>query len=162
STGTTLYAYDLFDRLIGIDYPNGNFIRYGYDNVGNVTDLQYGNWLTLYLFGVYTYIHYEFDEDNRIASVRNVSTGDTTTYTYDALDRLDTVRYPDGRFVDYDYDTFGNRTRMAETNGATVNLRIYSYDSDSRLLSITLNGSLEETFTYDKTGNLIQRFRVTD
>ena len=235
ATGTTEYGYDRFDRLTEIDYPNGNFVAYGYDNVGNVTDLQYGNWAVLNASGKYTYVRYTYDEDNRLASVRNVATGHTTTYTYDAagnvsrrnlpnsvttdyrfdadgrltnvlhrtgggalicqygytlnaignrtqmtetttnsvsvrttaytydaLDRLETVLYPEGRFVSYGYDSFGNRLSMTEVIGAATNMTAYSYDTDSRLLSTTLNGVPDENFYYDATGNLVQRVRPSN
>jgi RHS repeat-associated protein len=233
STGTTIYGHDLYDRLTGIDYPDGNFVRYGYDDAGDIIDLQYGNWLTFNDSGLYTYIHYEFNEDNRISSVQNVFTSDstiytydaagnisrrtlpngaytdytydndgrlitvehhrqngslickykytldstgnrtqvvetappitrTTRYTYDAVGYLDSVTYPDGRFVSYGYDSFGNRTRMTETIGRAATTREYVYDNDSRLLSTTLDGVPEENFYYDNTGNLIQRMCESD
>jgi YD repeat-containing protein len=45
----------------------------------------------------------------------NGGTAETTSYTYDPLDRLETVRYPadtdfpQGRMVTYGYDAVGNR-----------------------------------------------------
>jgi len=91
ATGTTLYEYDQFDRLTGIDYPDGNFIRYGHDEVGNVTDLQYGNWLTVASSGTYTYVQYAYDPDNRIQAFANIFTGHLTSYQYDKA-----VTLPDG------------------------------------------------------------------
>src|SRR6185295_1051983 len=63
-----------------------------------------------------------------------------TAYTYDPLGRLDTVMYPDGRFVDYDYDSVGNRTKMTEQIGDINHVSLYTYDSNNRLLSTTANG----------------------
>jgi RHS repeat-associated protein/uncharacterized repeat protein (TIGR01451 family) len=233
ATGTTRYSYDLFDRLAGIEYPDYGFVYNYYDNAGNITDLQYGNYVALYFLGTYTYIHYTFDENNRIATVRNVFTGDTTSYaydaagnttrrtlpngaytdydydadgrqtnvvhrtagaglicqygytlnaignrtsmiettpgnivrttsyTYDVLDRLATVTYPDGRLVSYACDSFGNRTNMVEVIAGVTNRTTYLYDNDSRLLSTKLNGVDNEAFTYDATGNLIQQYRYS-
>jgi len=70
---------------------------------------------------------------------------------------LDTVTYPDGRFVDYDYDSFGNRTKMTEVANSATTVTDYFYDSDSRLLYTKVNGIDDENFFYDAVGNLIQR-----
>ncbi|HYF36739.1 MAG TPA: RHS repeat-associated core domain-containing protein, partial [Prosthecobacter sp.] len=233
ATGTTLYEYDLFDRLVEIARPDGGFVIYDYDNVGNVIGLRYGNYLALQADGTQTYVQYGYDADNRMISAKNAGTGHvttygynaaghitrrtlpngvytdygydadgrlvstvhrkpdgtlicgyqdtldtlgnrtqvvesipegtrTTSYTYDALGRLDTVSYPTGRGVDYDYDTWGNRIRMAETTGGVTHVRQYTYDTDARLLSTTWDGAAEESFYYDKNGNLVQRHRIAD
>lgn len=232
-TGTTAFTYDVFDRLTGIDYPGGGFVRYGYDPVGNVTDLQFGDTDSLDEPGGYNHVRYTYDADNHLLSVTDVLADETTryeydpggnpttrtlpngvltrygyddggrltsvehtrangqlivrytytlnsvgqrlravettpeeirttTYTYDVMDRLDTVTYPDGRFVDYDYDAMGNRIRMLERVGNQTNTRTYTCDADSRLLAIALNGQPEESLRYDATGNLIQRIRAAN
>ncbi|MGV3663330.1 MAG: RHS repeat-associated core domain-containing protein [Prosthecobacter sp.] len=233
-TGVTTFGHDRYDRLTRVDYPDGGFVVYGYDYVGNVTELIYGNTKAVAAGKGYTSIEYTYDEDNRIATVKDVfaSTvtsytyndagnplrrtlpngvttdyaydGDgrlisvdhkkadgsrickyaftlnaignrtqvqetlpdgsvkTTSFTYDVLDRLGTASYPDGRTVAYLYDSFGNRTKMTEVTGSTTKVTDYVHDSDSRLLSTSVNGTAHETFQYDATGNLIQRVRATD
>ena len=107
STGTTTYDYDLFDRLLGIDYPDGGFVSYSYDDVGNVTDLQYGNYKTLRSQGLYTYIQYTHDEDNRISTVKNVFTEHITSYAYDDAGNVSRRTLPNGVYCDYGYDADG-------------------------------------------------------
>lgn len=34
-TGTTMFTYDLMDGLTRVDYPDGNYISYSYDNAGS-------------------------------------------------------------------------------------------------------------------------------
>src|SRR3989304_7928860 len=52
---------------------------------------------------------------NRLSQVEtNAARTEETTYTYDAVNRLETVIYPD-RTVEYDYDLAGNRIRELTT-----------------------------------------------
>ena len=233
ATGVTTFAYDFYDRLVRVDNPDGGFVIYSYDLVGNVSEMLYGNMKAVNAGKGYTDIQYTYDADNRIASVKNVfantttsytyndaghplkrtlpngvttdygydtdgrlvsvdhkkgdgsrickyaytlnaignrtqvvetlpdGTTKTTSYTYDALDRLSTATYPDGRAVSYLFDSFGNRTKMTEVTG-TTKVTDYTYDNDSRLLSTKVNNVADEVFSYDTTGNFIQRVRASD
>ncbi len=87
----------------------------------------------------------------------------TTTYTYDTLNRLQTVTEPNKKVTTYEYDKAGNRsieTVLAtdETSGSTVNVKnTYTYDTGNRLTNIAkmVNNILTETtdYTYDNNGN---------
>jgi len=61
---------------------------------------------------------------------RKAASGDSTAYTYDALNRLTNIDYPGGATYDvtFQYDNANNRTRMA---GARDTLRYY-YDQANR------------------------------
>ena len=61
----------------------------------------------------------------------------TTTYSYDALNRLASVNYPDKK-VGYGYDAVGNRTSEVERNLAEVVLsdKLASFDAVNRITSI--------------------------
>lgn len=107
-----------------------------------------------------------------------------TSYTYTALDQIDTVTDPLGRITDFGYDEFGrtvlstvavgtedeatvqfayddagNLTGLTDENGNTTS---FTYDSLNRLTGITEpdpdgDGPLESpvsTFAYDERGNL--------
>gem|GEM_PF-2437065 len=234
ATGITTFSHDIYDRLTRVDYPEGGFVVYGYDSVGNITEMLYGNGKAVAAGKGYTDILYTYDADNRIASVKNVFANTTTSYTYDdaghplrrtlpngvttdygydvdgrpvsvdhkkadgsrickytytlnaignrtqvvevlpdgftkttsytydALDRLSSAAYPDGHAVSYLYDSFGNRTKMTEVAESSTKVTDYTYDGDSRLLSTKVDGGADETFSYDATGNLIQRVRASD
>ncbi|MGB2865787.1 MAG: RHS repeat-associated core domain-containing protein, partial [Sedimentisphaerales bacterium] len=153
--GTTSYAYDEAGNLARCDLPNGCYTHYGYDVDGRLIEVENRN------AGNGLIAKYEYTLNsigNRIKVVETTSTDTkTTTYTYDALDRLDTVSYPDERTVDYDYDSFGNRKTMKEMRGNTMTVTEYFYDSDSRLLYTKVNDIEDERFSYDAIGNLIRR-----
>ncbi|MFX0132700.1 MAG: RHS repeat domain-containing protein [Candidatus Hodarchaeota archaeon] len=181
-TGTIIFDYDLFDRLISIDYPDGNFVKYGYDDVGNITDLQYGNHLTYINTGTYTYIHYEFDENNRIQSVQNVFTGNNTFYAYDAAGNLIQRVLPNGVYTKYGYDfigrlilveyyrkdnsliskyeydlnTVGNRIQVIETTKEGSKTTSYRYDKLDRLETVIYSDGKFVDYDYDSFGNRIK------
>ena len=57
----------------------------------------------------------------------------TTTMTYDAADRLTEVDYPDGRVLEYSYDSAAGWTQ-SDQDGFIVN---YAYDAAGRLQNLT-------------------------
>jgi len=153
---TTSYAYDEAGNLARCDLSNGCYTRYGYDDDGRLTAVEHYNASSEHI------AKYEYTLNsigNHIQMVETTPAGSKkmTDYTYDVLDRLDKVSYPDERTVDYDYDSFGNRKTMKEMRGNTMTVTEYFYDSDSRLLYTKVNGIEDEQFSYDAIGNLIRR-----
>lgn len=155
SNETTSYAYDKSGNLAQCDLPNGCYILYDYDADGRLIEVENRN------AGNGLIAKYEYTLNsigNRIKVVETTpADSKTTMYTYDLFDRLDTVSYPDGRTVDYDYDNFGNRKTMKEMRGNTMTVTEYFYDFDNRLLYTKVNGIEDEQFSYDAIGNLIRR-----
>lgn len=188
ATGTTEYGYDLYDRLTGVGYPDGGFVTYGYDAVGNVTTLRYGNTKTATLSGGYTEIAYTFDEDNRIKTVKDVFANTLTSYTYDDAGHPLRRTLPNGVTTDYGYDgdgrltsvdhkksggarickydytlnAIGNRTKVIETlpDGVTKTTG-YTYDPLDRLASATYPDGRAVTYVYDSFGNRLKMTEVT-
>ena len=180
ATGTTSYDYDFFARLTGIDYPGGGFVNYGYDNVGNITDLLYGNYATLLSQGLFTYIQYTYDADNRISTVKNLFTNHTTSYTYDDAGNVSRRTLPNGVYCDYAYDVdgrltgvthrksdnslivgfsyalnaIGNRTSMTETlPSGPARVTSYAYDPLDRLSTAVYPDGRSVAYLYDSFGN---------
>jgi len=65
---------------------------------------------------------------------RMVDTLGTSTYGYDALNRLTSYTNPFGKTVGSEYDAAGNRTAVLYPNGKQVT---YSYDALNRLATVT-------------------------
>jgi RHS repeat-associated protein len=115
--------------------PSVNFI--GYDNMDRVTiELFGGDPACLPATG--NCIYYTYDADGNVTS-RGDSTG-TTTYTYDALNRLIDVSNPGGTDacagsspagITYTYDGASNLTSSCDALGTTD----YNYDAGNRLTS---------------------------
>ncbi len=174
--GTTTTYYDTAGDIVEIDSPQGD-ITYTYnDSTGQKTGETTNN----------TDIQYAYDQEGRLATVtvdkldgasvtplvttysydlnNNLITtsfpnGTVETRTYDALNRLLTVKTTDGSstIVGYTYtlDADGRRVQVVEATGRTVN---YTYDNDGRLTQekITNDPSGDNwtyTYTYDLAGN---------
>ncbi|MCC6179564.1 MAG: RHS repeat protein [Chloroflexi bacterium] len=77
--------------------------------------------------------------------------GRTTSFGYDALNRLTGIDYADPGTPDvaYTYDLHGNRLGMTDGTGATS----YEYDQLGRLLAVTRPGGQTVGYRYDRDGN---------
>ena len=135
--GVTTYGYDAVSRTSGMTYSNGITASYGYDNANHPLALAYASQgTTVGSFG------YSYDGDgNRQTATDGAG---TTTYGYDALDRLATVGAPSG--TTYTYDAAGNRLGLTTPGGSTG----YSYNAANEL-----TGAGAATYTYDADGNRI-------
>jgi RHS repeat-associated protein len=179
------YAYDGAGRTVGISDPFGETTRFVYDGAGRRvqklgtqglrTEYDYHpatGWLT----GVTSYtqtggIAADFsypthdDVGNRLAMTE--TSGGTTSYTYDALDRLATLDPPNesiypasGALTHFAYDGAGNRTDFGPKSGGSFVAphAISTYTASKRLLAITTSQvgggqTVESLGGYDSNGN---------
>ncbi len=95
---------------------------------------------------------FTYDARNRLSVVQD-SRG-TTQLTYDSLDRLVRVDFPNGRWVAYEYNLQGHRSRVEDHTGYIVN---YTFDSVGRVHELR-DGSnqLLIRYGYDNAGRLIR------
>lgn len=169
---TTTYTYDAGNRLVAVADARGATTTYGYDSVGNLisrTDANghattYGYDLagerTSALLPLGRLWTYAYDPAGNVVSVVDAignstpAVGDgTTTYAYDALDRLSSIGYSDGTAgVTFGYDGAGNRTSMVDTLTTT-----YTYDPLDRLTAVQRGALTELTYAYDDAGHVTQR-----
>jgi len=84
-----------------------------------------------------------------------LSLSQSTSYSYDNLNRLTRTGYPDGTSEIYGYDNSGNLVQKTDRNIVQTS---YSYDSLNRPLTITYHGPTVTTdqYSYDHNGNLLQ------
>ncbi|MGG1554859.1 RHS repeat domain-containing protein [Paenibacillus ferrarius] len=114
----TEYTYNSLKRLDSVTNKKGSIIlssySYQYDDNGNIT--------------------------SKTETVNTVSS--TTSYTYDALNRLLTISRPDGSTASYTYDLKGNRMTLQDNaqNFPMTDIS-YTYDLLNRLSSV-INGSM--------------------
>ena len=123
--------------------PNGVITNYEYNDAGWLIFLRNvrSNGEVISSFS------YTYDNVGNRISMENES-GSVTWYSYDPLNQLVNVTYPDGQFEIFEYDRNGNRLSVTDLTGTTH----YSYDIDNRLLSSTL-----ALYEYDDNGNLIKK-----
>ena len=145
-------------------YSNSNVgDRYTYDENGNV--LTYTN-----TYGEVTTNTYD-DEGNLVSTTKS----DGTVFTFDKEDKVTKEAYSNGLIRDFSYDS--NQTAISGSNGITVTYNLnsfgevieyrlqngennkdysYTYDSNGNITTISLNGSLQQTFTYDSSNELVR------
>jgi YD repeat-containing protein len=133
----TDFSYDGFDRLNQVNFPQPALGA----QTPNASD----------------YEHYDYDANDNRTGLR-LRSGETITYTYDALNRETLRNLPDGDAFDVysTYDLLGRRlsARFQSTSGAGV---IYTYDAWSQALTESAHGRTME-YRYDEAGN---RTRIT-
>ena len=132
------FGHDADGNRTSIDRPNGVETSLTYDAAGQVTAISHLNGTEALLEFAYTY-----DSAGRRASV--TTSAGNEAYTYDALNRLTQVVYPDGTTTSFTYDAAGNR--IAETTGAETTE--YEYDAAGQL---TNAGG--ESVAHDANGNV--------
>jgi len=142
------YYYDALNRLVQLQYPNGSSVFYSYDaagNLGGLSDFTGGTWT------------YSYDADRRMTQVLRPN-GTKQVRTYDSAGQLTllTDYAPNGTTViysaSYGYDVAGQMTTASlvpATTGVTPNVT-QTFDQDDRLL--TQNGS---AVSFDADGNLL-------
>ncbi|MCR4408546.1 MAG: PKD domain-containing protein [Anaerolineae bacterium] len=172
ANGTVItLAYDALDRLVSKSYSNGDpSVTYIYDAGSNGKGRRTG------MADASGTTEYTSDVQGRLLTETRTIDGVayTTGFTYDPMDRVRTMTYPDGEVVTYtyneqgllesmagqdayvgnlDYNALGQPTRLELGNGLATT---YGYhDANFRLESIVTTGGLQNlNYTYDNVGNV--------
>ncbi len=163
--GTTNYTYFPDGLKHTVTNPNNTISTFGYAAADRMTSISHqGPSGTVSAF-TYTYT----PNSNRETQVEtNAGTTQTTSYTYDPVNRLQTVTYedttPNARTTTYEYDLVGNRKTEQETEVATSNILKdleYNYDAINRLETIIDNvGDGDVAYGYDPNGNTTSKTKV--
>lgn len=144
--GTTeSFAYDTRGNLTSWTDPAGETWSYTYDAAGRALTATNpaGAVETLTYGGDGTLATHSID-------------GETTTFAYDGLRRLETVTHPDTTTVQFGYDA---RDRVTSTTDELGRTRALVYDQNGNLTSYTNRAGETWTFAYDELDRLE---RVTD
>ena len=161
----TQISYDELNRQTLVDYPNDTDTQYVYDEgkIGTVSQIMDGSG------------EVQFEYDDRLRKVRELRTIDEftwdTNWSYDAMDRVVSMIYPDGETVEYDYndqgllenipgivddmsyDENGQLVRKTYSNGI---LTSYTYHpANRRLTSMQASGIQDFGYSYDPVGNIL-------
>lgn len=183
------YQYDVAGRLVRVyDEENSHLVCYEYDTANRRTKKVLGN-------GAYT--TYEYDPAGQVLRLINYGPAGnpmsrfvyaydlagnrlsketiegTEKYTYDALNQLTGVTYPDGIITQFIYDSMGNRLTLVENDvpeSYTVNRlnqyisigsTSYKYDANGNLVLKT-EGGQTTCYDYDSENRLLRVRTPTD
>lgn len=155
---STYYTYDDFGRVIKTTNALGKTAEATYDISGNIlTSTDFADKLTSYNYDEFDRlvskttedgtVTYSYTVDGKLLSVKD-STG-TTKYTYDSMDGLKKVVYPNGEYVEYTYDDSCRLTSVKTAYGTTS----YSYDKLDRLVRVVDRNGYATVYEYDENGN---------
>ncbi len=134
-SGTNNYTYDALYRLIELTQTGNGVsdkrVDFAYNPLGQFTSID------------------------RYSDLAGTQLVNSTTYTYDALNRLTNLAHSDGTndvaFYDYAYDAASRITRITDVDGVTN----YTYDDRDQLIGAE-NSNVnkpDESYSYDANGN---------
>ncbi|HJX92523.1 MAG TPA: RHS repeat-associated core domain-containing protein [Pyrinomonadaceae bacterium] len=158
----TAYEYNARSQMIALVDAINQRYEFAYDPLGRVTQNIKGADTMSFVYD---------PAGNR--SQRTDYNGAITNYSYDALNRLTTISYPDTTSANYGYDVLSRLTTATNQNGTVTvgydnrglvnsvtdvfgQIVSYSYDANSNRTQLGLNGSTNATYQYDVINRLTQ------
>ncbi|MBI2942524.1 MAG: hypothetical protein HYY04_19005 [Chloroflexi bacterium] len=142
---TITFVYDALNRLTRKESPVGTALAsYAYDgNHGDATSAAVGRRTGMTDGSGSTKWYY--DQRGRVTREEKTVVGDatyTTRATFNALDQVRTVTYPDGEVVTTSYDA---ATRLKTVSGSAAYLASAAYNAPGQLKTLGLNGGTIST-----------------
>jgi RHS repeat-associated protein len=171
ASGTIAMQYDAQDRIIRVDYPNGRFLIYSYNAIGQPLTINQNGFVVNYTYDSLSRLtdvtdgsanvlaHYEYDDFGRLA-LEVAGNGNRTTYLYNDHDRISRITHTNAAnvvlsFFEYAYNEVDLVASVTTLEGTTT----YGYDGIGQLTSVVLPTGRTITYEYDQDGN---RVRVVD
>lgn len=155
---TTTTTYDDLDRVDEVTDPEGRKLKYVYDANGRVLVVKRGVGTAL----AQDHQTNEYDENDLLLSIEDAE-GNRTEYEYDPFDRLKRVYYPskttDGQVntADYEEFTYDAADRMLSLRNRANELVEFDYDNLGRNIERSAPGSATVTATYDLAGRALTK-----
>jgi RHS repeat-associated protein len=155
--GSSTMAYNGIGWLTAVVAPKGN--ETGATPADWTTAIEHDDWgrVVAEIDPLGSRVETTFDANGNVVATETglsatVTTGDVTTYAYDAVDRLTTVDPPGPGARSYSYDPDGRRTGFVNELGGTW---AYAYDDLGRLVSQTAPESLPSVYSWDEASRLV-------
>ncbi|MBN2591390.1 MAG: VCBS repeat-containing protein [Sedimentisphaerales bacterium] len=156
------YRYDSAERILEedwLDYKNGGVeVQYNYDRPQNGNDPNTRGKLA-YVKDQVGIVSYQYDaRGNIIKTIRGIEDTNAldkdyiTSYTYDLMDRVQTVVAHNGQSTDYYYDN-GNFVKAITTAGSNI-ISYIDYTAAGQQKSIDFGNNTCTNFDYDQRQRL--------
>ncbi len=148
------FTYDALNRLTQKDYPSGSDVYYKYDNFKGDAPAKnsWGRLRVMYVGSESANGHlYEYDNRGRVVKEQVKVDGVTynTSYTYDAMDRVKTMTYPDGEVVTTAYNAQGLPQTLRNNDSPNYYyVSATTYDPLGRVDLLTLGNSRQVDNVY--------------
>lgn len=155
----TKYQYNSNGSKSGVIYPDGSRAEFTYAKNGNNQTITNINSKGL----VVEKYKYSYDAANNL--IQKSDSKGYTNYTYDNMNRIESITEPSGKKTTYTYDNSGNReTESIIFNNISTTIN-YLYNEQNRLQCVkkTLENGKEEDiyYYYDNNGNLTCKVNET-
>jgi len=171
-SGITTYSYDAQNRLTQMMRADGTITSYSYDNLNRIKQIQAGSAVKTYTYDTCTYgigqlcsfsdssgsTSYTYRQNGILASQTNVISGTsyTTSWSYDARDRVAGISYPGGNSVSYGYTGATALSKITSVNAVVngvsqsvaSNIQYYA-NTFGPLQQMTMGDGNTQTRTYD-------------
>lgn len=149
-------TYTLDGEIDKTTNPLGDYSRRSYDIEGQLTKLE----MVASNGTVLQSVEYQYDEAGRKTQTTLYPTAArnralVTVYTYNDLDKVETVTDPDGKTMRYQYDALGRVTKVMQGN-AVVTLA-YTDLNPGQTLTVTDPNQNQTVYRYDALGQLLSR-----
>ncbi len=140
--GSVSWTFDPDGRLATRSVNGGDTVSYTYDNDGLLESV---GTLSMTLDGDSGYV---------TATTQGVVTTSASPTAFGELDTFSATGTDLVYSADHDYDAAGQLWRKTEQHGALAEQVFeYGYDAQGRLETVTIDGALARTYSYDDNGN---------
>jgi len=137
-----VYSYNQSNKVSSFENGRHQVTNFTYDEVGNLASLSDNEEFTKFTYDPNGNLltttstsgnkSRTYDNMNRLISYTDTK-GDTIEYTYNLDSAITSIKYPDGRLVNYEYDLAG---RLVQVKDWDNNTTTYAYDGNNRLIVI--------------------------
>jgi RHS repeat-associated protein len=154
---TTNYSYYADGKKAYIAYPNGTSVEYAYHPTNRVQSVTNKSGET-----VLSHYAYLYDANGNRGAQTEYQNGatETTTYSYDDLDRLTDFTVTGGagntKVTAYTFEGYNRKTETLTENGTLLKSQTYSYDETDWLTRIDDQGKVI-TYHFDANGNTLRK-----
>lgn len=146
------YLYGTIDK---VHDQGGNITQYLYYDQSTNSGYNQADLKTIQTPGPQGDKQFSYDNDSRVQVVTD-GAGRTTTYEYDALDRITKVTFGDSTFIQYTYDDDDNVLTRRDRSGQTTTIDYDGYNRPVTQHEPWRVPSLTDSFCYDARDNLTQ------
>jgi RHS repeat-associated protein len=168
--GIWTYGYDLLGNLIKQTDAKNQILEFQYDSLNRLTNkLANGSTIVTYIYDDTSKDYCigrlskitdqsgltEFFYDKLGREIKSIKTVDSVAYTvertYDILDRLATLKYPDGALVNYSYDANSGLLEKVYTGSAApyqYYVKDIIYSAKGQIKTIQYGNNVTTNYTY--------------
>ena len=165
----TTFGVDAKGQLVQKHLASGSQVTYEYGPIGELLKADNGTFPVAFRYDrdrrlmaivypkIKSAIRYEYNRFG-LPTKLIAAAGQQIGYQYDALNRLESIRIPDGGLLTFAYDGAGRLGGLRYPNGVTGR---WEYDRADRVKAITYRGTSGQvlagwTYRYDPAGNPIE------